>query len=229
MTEIFQIFRQNRTRHQSRDIIRGGSNQYLTSHTYSGLPVLTYTCSSTWHCTPLVAAGPHLNLIIYLPSHTSSSLLILTCIYAFSWQQTPLLACLSSHIPYHLLEITPILACPSSPIPNHLPDIREYELITEAHAQLSVVGNCSRISLPVYCLSCPHPLLLLTIPSPASCSPPPEHTLEQFRTTESRGGLLLFIHILCLISYTSSSLPILTCTYSSTWHQAPFLACLSSP
>jgi hypothetical protein len=26
---------------------------------------------------------------------------------------------------------------------------REYELITEAHAQLSVVGNCSRFSLSV--------------------------------------------------------------------------------
>jgi hypothetical protein len=32
------------------------------------------------------------------------------------------------------------------------PPPREYELITEAHAQLSVIRNCSRFSLPVYCL-----------------------------------------------------------------------------
>ncbi len=40
-------------------------------------------------------------------------------------------------------------------------------------------------SLPVYCLSSPHPLLLLTTPRPPAASPPPEHTLEPFPTTES--------------------------------------------
>jgi hypothetical protein len=45
---------------------------------------------------------------------------------------------------------------------------REYELYTEAQAYLSVVLNCSRISLSVYCLL-PPPLLLPTpIHSPSS-------------------------------------------------------------
>jgi hypothetical protein len=65
---------------------------------------------------------------------------------------------------------------------------REYELITEAHAQLSVVGNCSRLSLPVYCLP-PPPPATADLPPTASCFPSPRHTrredLEQFRTTES--------------------------------------------
>jgi hypothetical protein len=34
---------------------------------------------------------------------------------------------------------------------------REYELLTEAHAQLSFVLNCSGFSLPVYCLPSPTP------------------------------------------------------------------------
>jgi hypothetical protein len=40
---------------------------------------------------------------------------------------------------------------------------REYELITEAHTQLFVVGNCSRFSLPVYCLPSP------SSPTPCYC------------------------------------------------------------
>jgi hypothetical protein len=66
--------------------------------------------------------------------------------------------------------------------------IREYELLTEAHAELSVVLNCSRFSLPVYCLPPPAPTTA-DHPLPASCFPTPRHTrredLEQFRTTES--------------------------------------------
>ncbi len=84
---------------------------YLTSHTSSQLPVLTWTSSSTWyrHHTPLLAglfslvsthlpdithlACPHLYLIIYLTSHTSLSLSILT--YAsHTWHDTLLLGCL---------------------------------------------------------------------------------------------------------------------------------------
>ncbi len=35
--------------------------------------------------------------------------------------------------------------------------LREYELLTETHAQLSVVLNCSRFCFPVYCLPSPTP------------------------------------------------------------------------
>jgi hypothetical protein len=52
---------------------------------------------------------------------------------------------------------------------------REYELLTEAHAQLSVIVNCSRFCLLVLSAS-PHPLLLLTIHgSPAVPLPPDTH------------------------------------------------------
>jgi hypothetical protein len=66
---------------------------------------------------------------------------------------------------------------------------KEYELITEAHAQLSVVGNCSRFSLPMYCCpppSSPHPLLLLTTPHPPAVSPPPETHRERIWSSFGR-------------------------------------------
>jgi hypothetical protein len=65
---------------------------------------------------------------------------------------------------------------------------REYELTTEAHAQLSVVGNCSRFSVSVYCLPSPllpQPPATADHPHLLAVSPSPEHTLEQFPMTES--------------------------------------------
>jgi hypothetical protein len=50
---------------------------------------------------------------------------------------------------------------------------REHELLTEAHAQLSVVLNCSRF---VYCLP-PPSATIADHPPPASCFPSPQtHT-----------------------------------------------------
>ncbi len=61
---------------------------------------------------------------------------------------------------------------------------REYELITEAHAQLSVVWNCSRSSLRV-CLG----QTVHTTQGETICS-----SLGRQKVTR---GLLLIIHILC--------------------------------
>jgi hypothetical protein len=78
---------------------------------------------------------------------------------------------------------------------------REYELITEAHAQLSVVRNCSRSSLPVYCLPSPllpPPLLLLTTPA-CQLFPLPQNThWSSFQRQKVEHGLLFLIYILCI-------------------------------
>jgi hypothetical protein len=76
----------------------------------------------------------------------------------------------------------------------------EYELLTEAYTELSVVLNCSGFSLPEYCLP-PPPLLLLTTPCPPAVSPPPdthgERIWSSFRRQKVYRGLLLLIHYLC--------------------------------
>ncbi len=56
---------------------------------------------------------------------------------------------------------------------------REYELLTEAHAQLSVVLNCSRFCLPVYCLP---------PPTPCYCRPPPASQLFPLPQTHTEWG-----------------------------------------